>query len=198
MQLEPLADEFYSYLTNERGASAKTIQAYRSDLKDFLSFLDDQGSAHDAETVTLQVARHYLAYLYARGLKPASIRRHIHGLRSMWSYLVDSDYLDRSPFRRIALPRKEQRVPVCFDPRSIWWTPNSCSLTLLEPLLLVLRRAHVTQARMKPLPIVEHFDVLEDIPPCFLPRPIPPVMYQLPLQRREEARQHIRWHRRLF
>lgn len=115
MQLEPLAEEFYSYLTNERGASDKTVLAYRSDMKDFLSFLDDQGLPRDAGTVTLQVARDYLAHLYARDLKPASIRRHIHGLRSMWSYLVDSDYLDRSPFRRLLLPNKEHRIPVCFS-----------------------------------------------------------------------------------
>lgn len=116
MQLEPLAEEFFAYLTNERGASLKTIQAYRSDLKDLLLFLDEQGISHDAEAVTLQIARGYLAHMYAKGLKPASVRRHIHGFRSFWSYMVDSEYLDRSPFRRITVPKKEQKVPTCLSP----------------------------------------------------------------------------------
>lgn len=116
MQLKPLAEEFFAYLTNERGASPKTIQAYRSDLKDLLLFLDQQGLPHDVEVVTLQIARVYLAHLYEKGLKPATVRRHIHGFRSLWSYMVDSEYLDRSPFRRITVPKKEHKVPTCLSP----------------------------------------------------------------------------------
>jgi len=42
MLLEPLAEEFYSYLKNERGASDLTIRSYKYDFRNFLKFLDDR------------------------------------------------------------------------------------------------------------------------------------------------------------
>ncbi len=119
MQLEPLAQEFYSYLKNERNSSDLTIRAYTSDFKIFLQFLDGKGIPHELDAVTAPVIRQFLAYLNESKYKSTSIRRRLNALKSMWNYLVDAEYLDRSPFRRIQMPKREHKIPVCLTPAEI-------------------------------------------------------------------------------
>ncbi|MHB0911893.1 MAG: tyrosine-type recombinase/integrase [Armatimonadota bacterium] len=119
MQLERLAEEFYAYLKHERGCSPKTMTAYSSDFRHFVSFLDEEQIPHTLEAVTVPIIRQYLARLNETGLRTGSIRRRMHGLRSMWNFLVDSEYLDRSPFRKVMLPKKEQRIPTCLTPKQL-------------------------------------------------------------------------------
>ena len=112
MHLEPLAREFYSYLQHEKGASPLSIASYRSDFALFLKYLAHAGIPPEVDAINQQVVRGFIAYMSGLGLKPASVRRRIHALRSMWNYLMDCDYADRWPFRRICLPKKEKKVPV--------------------------------------------------------------------------------------
>ncbi len=113
MRLEPLAEEFYSYLRNERGSSELTITAYRYDFRLFTKFLDEQGISHELDAVTTQIFRRFLAYLNQKSYKATSIRRRVNGLKSMWNYLVDAEYLVRSPLRQVHSPKKEHKIPIC-------------------------------------------------------------------------------------
>ncbi len=65
------------------------------------------------ESITTPVIRQYLAYLNGSDYKSAYIRRKVNSLKSMWNYLVDAEYIDRSPLRRIPTPKKEYKVPIC-------------------------------------------------------------------------------------
>ena len=112
MRIEPLYQEFLTYLSVERNCSPLTVTAYQSDGRLFLASLADQSELPEIESVTRLVVRQYIVWLRNRGLKPSSVARRIHSLRSFWNYLWDSDYTDTNPFRKLTLPKQSRALPV--------------------------------------------------------------------------------------
>jgi site-specific recombinase XerD len=112
MHINSLYEEFLSYLDLERGYSALTITAYRSDCRLFLRALKRIGCEPDVEAIDRQVIRQYVAELRTSGLKSSSVARRLNSLRSFWKYLRDNDYAQHDPFLRISLPKRPRTVPV--------------------------------------------------------------------------------------
>lgn len=111
MRIEPLYEEFLTYLAVERNCAKLTVEAYQSDSRMFLRFLEELGSGPDVEAVTKHVLRQYVVRLRERGLQPATVARRIHSLRSFWNYLWDCEYTDVNPFRRLTLPKQSRKLP---------------------------------------------------------------------------------------
>ena len=112
MRIEPLYQEFLTYLSVERNCSPLTVTAYQSDGRLFLESLADQALPAETESVSRLVVRQYVVWLRNRGLKPSSVARRIHSLRSFWNYLWDSDYTNTNPFRKLTLPKRSRDLPV--------------------------------------------------------------------------------------
>jgi len=111
MRIEPLYQEFLTYLELEQGCSPLTITSYRSDGKLFVESLGDLGLEPQIDVVNGHVVRRYIAYLSQRGQKSSSIARRLCSLRSFWRYRRDSDYTQSDPFVRISAPSKELGLP---------------------------------------------------------------------------------------
>jgi site-specific recombinase XerD len=113
MLIASVVEEFLTYLEAENGCSALTVRAYRSDLRQFLSFLAEQGLTPEVEAIDVGVLRQYLVAMTVAGLKPSTRSRRLAALRSLWSYLVDSGIATTNPCRRLRLPRKPRPAPSC-------------------------------------------------------------------------------------
>jgi site-specific recombinase XerD len=111
MLIQDVAREFFVYVNAERGCSPATISAYRSDLKLFCEFLRERGTPPEVEAVTPDVLRSYVAAMSASGLAPATRARRLHALRSLWRYLELADLVNENPTRKIATPKRDQRLP---------------------------------------------------------------------------------------
>ena len=112
MELHPLVDEFVCYLEAEKGYSDYTIASYRSDLRQWLSYLRDIDTPPDTDEISVQAMRGFVQFLHRRKLAPATIGRRISCLRSFWNYLLDFDYVRRNPCRRLSVPKRERKLPV--------------------------------------------------------------------------------------
>jgi len=112
MRIEELHHEFLTYLSVERNCSPLTIEAYKSDGRQFLQSLEEQEVPPEVESITKQVVRQYVVWLRERGLKPSSVARRINSLRSFWNYLWDNDYTKTNPFRQVTLPRQPRSLPI--------------------------------------------------------------------------------------
>ena len=112
MRIEPLYEEFLTYLAVERNCARLTVDAYRSDLRVFLTFLDEQDLPPEVEAITKLILRQYIVWLRGRGLQPATVARRIHSLRSFWNYLWDAEYTNANPFRQLTIPRRSKKLPV--------------------------------------------------------------------------------------
>ena len=103
-------EDFLSYLRYEKRYSENTITAYKNDIEHFMSFLDNEDFG-DFDDISHKVAEFYLSSLMDE-YTPKSIQRKISSLKTMYSYHVDNlkDF-EYNPFRNVALPKVEKRLP---------------------------------------------------------------------------------------
>jgi integrase/recombinase XerC len=107
--------QFASYLQTERDVSPHTLAAYRSDLAQFLVFVErERGVAASALDVDHLLLRRYLAGL-TKDNKKSSIGRKLAAIRSFFRFLLRRGLIANNPAELIATPKKEQRLPFHLD-----------------------------------------------------------------------------------
>ena len=99
------------YLLVEKNASPHTIDIYRREIAECLTFLAGQG-VENCVDVDRYILRHYLAWLNSKGYVKASIARRLSELRSFGRFLVREDVVPVNPFRTVSSPKVPQRLPV--------------------------------------------------------------------------------------
>lgn len=97
-------EEFINYLQTTKNLSAKTLEAYKSDLKLFLNFVSDELNPDICA---------YIAHLNLDlKLKDTSIRRKIVTLKNYYNYLSELNIIPYSPFLKLKFRFKhERRLP---------------------------------------------------------------------------------------
>jgi integrase/recombinase XerC len=109
--MQQLITDFENHLAVERNLSTHTRRAYRQDLEEFQSFLqqDSTAAARMTEVDTL-VLRRYLACLHRKNSR-STIARKLSALRSFFTYLVRQRVLTTNPGELISTPRQEKYLP---------------------------------------------------------------------------------------
>nr|WP_165050730.1 MULTISPECIES: site-specific tyrosine recombinase [unclassified Adlercreutzia] len=108
--MEAYVGEYVAYLRIERGASARTVEAYERDLRDYQAFLSERGIAR-ADEVTREVLRDFEEHVIARGYAPASVKRRMSVVKGLHRYLVREGYAADNPASSLALPKVPGRLP---------------------------------------------------------------------------------------
>ena len=103
-------EAFCDHLVFERGASGRTVEAYRRDIGRLAEFLRARGAegAADASPADL---RDYVYQLKDRGLQASSIRRNLSAVRSYYRFLLSEGHVVADPTERVELPRTWRRLP---------------------------------------------------------------------------------------
>jgi len=110
------ADRFLDHLAVERGLSGNTVEAYRRDLRRYVSFLSSWG-IQDVPGVTDEAVGAYVVQLTSSthddGLlyRPASIARMISAVRSFHRFELREGVTDHDPTRGIVTPRPPRSLP---------------------------------------------------------------------------------------
>ena len=107
--MSSLIDRFVDSLWLERGLSANTLAAYRTDLGKLAAWLDQHGSS----LLTLQVLdlQAYLAWRVDHGFKATSTARLLSALRRFYQYLIREQLRTDDPTALLAGPKLPQRLP---------------------------------------------------------------------------------------
>jgi integrase/recombinase XerC len=112
VSLGALADEYLRMLTNERGASAHTLRAYRRELHGFVEFIVERyGHEHNAASIEHTQIRAYLGALYQRGLSKASAARALAAIRSWFKWLARAGHVEQNAASLVATPRLPKHLP---------------------------------------------------------------------------------------
>jgi len=115
-------DIFIDTLVAEKGYSAHTIRAYRSDILDFIRFfLKDQNTDDGAtyQKIFLQqvdaldknTVRTYLAHLVRAKKSKRTVSRKLSSLKAFFNYLVKSGQLKVNPADMVPFPKLEKSIP---------------------------------------------------------------------------------------
>jgi integrase/recombinase XerD len=102
-------ESFLTHLMVERGRSARTLSAYRSDLGRWDGFLHSRGvpllDAREADVVE------YVASLERDGYAAASVQRMMSAVRGLYRFLVVEACCSDDPTREVSLARRPDPLP---------------------------------------------------------------------------------------
>jgi integrase/recombinase XerC len=105
--------DFINHLRLNRNASPRTVEAYQSDLSQFLTFA---AKYHEKKTLKpgdleLATVRAFMGELYRKGQSRASVARKLSALRSFTRFLRREGWIEGDPAALAAAPKRETKVP---------------------------------------------------------------------------------------
>ena len=101
-----VAKEFYKYLDNEKGAAHNTLRAYRSDIEDFVRFIEQS----PADLIDHNTIRAYIVNVY-KDLKKSSLARKVSAIKVFFKFMRKKGYIDENTALIIRSPRIEKHLP---------------------------------------------------------------------------------------
>ena len=110
MDIGSAIDEYLGFLRIEKGSSPRTVEAYASDLADYVSFLADAGVTA-VERIERDAIVAYEADLLERGYAVSSIDRHISVLKGFHKFCMREGFAQDNPAATVRLPAKPERLP---------------------------------------------------------------------------------------
>ena len=109
--LADYAPVFLRWLGFVRQRRENTVLAYGQDLETFLGFCGQAGLSKP-DDVTFRHLEFYLGWLQTeRGLKASSANRHVHALRTFWTWLVREEITTRNPASQVFLLPTHKKLP---------------------------------------------------------------------------------------
>lgn len=118
---------FLTSLEAERQFSPNTIAAYRNDLRQFLTFLQQPESDHLAEVgqpdgwgdLTTEHIDGYLAFMQERGYASSTVARKIAAIKSFAGWLDAEDITSEDVSVAVASPRVDKYMPKAISPDDV-------------------------------------------------------------------------------
>ncbi|MBM4166095.1 MAG: tyrosine recombinase XerC [Ignavibacteria bacterium] len=110
--MEQYVENFLQYLRS-RCFSPHTVEAYETDIRQFVSFLKKYFEQEFVALEQIDVAtiRHFLGYLFEQNFQKKSINRKLSSVRSLFHYLLKEKIYTQNPALRISNAKKEKRLP---------------------------------------------------------------------------------------
>ena len=104
-----LIDQYCNNISFKNGLTKNTILAYKSDLKIFLIWLDD--NKEKFSNVDRIIINNYLAYRLDNGASLSTIQRIITCIKSFYSFLFENNIIKYNPAQLIENPKKRRKLP---------------------------------------------------------------------------------------
>jgi site-specific recombinase XerD len=105
------APVFLKWLGFVRRRRENTVRSYGEDLKTFVGFCEQAGLSKP-DDVSFRHIEFYLGWLQAeRGLQASSANRHVHALRTFWTWLVREEITTRNPASQVFLLPTRKKLP---------------------------------------------------------------------------------------
>ncbi|PYV18305.1 MAG: tyrosine recombinase XerC [Acidobacteria bacterium] len=110
-------ERYIRYLRIERNASPHTIRNYASDLRQFRDYLAEAGGAPAGvgggkiPRVDQLAVRGFMARLYEREKKKASIARKLSAVRAFFKFLAREQVIRTSPAAAVSSPKLDKHLP---------------------------------------------------------------------------------------
>jgi len=106
---------FLDYLAVERGLSQNTIEAYRNDLQQLASFMQEEATKQGAIPPWAGFSRQsmlsYLLNLKERNYAPTTVARKVAATKSFFSFMVSEGIIKSNPVQEVGSPRVGKSLP---------------------------------------------------------------------------------------
>lgn len=113
MLLEQEVEKYLQYCKVQKELNDKTIRAYRADLGQFISFVDEHG-----KEISKNVMNLYLSHIHEK-YKQKTVKRKIASVKALFRYLEEEEVIEVNPFYKVKTKFKEEIVLPKIIPRNI-------------------------------------------------------------------------------
>ncbi|MDF2546440.1 MAG: site-specific tyrosine recombinase XerD [Anaerosolibacter sp.] len=120
-----LLGAFIDYLANVKELSRNTLDSYKRDISQYISFLDER-NIDDIQYTNKTTIITYLLYMQKNGKATSTISRNLASIRSFYQFLLNEKYIDRDPTINLESPKSEKKLPSVL-------TLNEVELLLTQP-----------------------------------------------------------------
>ena len=101
--------QFVQYLKDEKDVSESTLRSYCRDIRQFSSYLEENG--YDLLNAGKTQLLAFVVDAQKKGKADASIQRLVASVRSLYTFLLIKGTVKKNPATGLRLPKQERKVP---------------------------------------------------------------------------------------
>ena len=106
--IEDAIIDFTFHCQYEKSLSEKTLNAYNTDMSQFVDFLDENSYSRLIIGIDKSILKDFIKSISNK--KPKTIKRKLATLKAMFNYLEFEDHITVNPFRKMRIKIKEHKV----------------------------------------------------------------------------------------
>lgn len=158
MNKEKYIMDFISYLKFQKNYSKDTVKSYATDLVEYANYLEE--NKINILNISYDQIKKYLTLLDENDNKNSTISRKISSLRSFYRYLLSVNIINKNPFSKVTLPKKEKKLPKFFyynELEELFSVPKNNPLGQRDSLILEM--LYATGVRVSELVNIKVSDI---------------------------------------
>lgn len=103
-------EEYTSFMTDIRHKSVNTVESYKRDVTQYITYLDGTGVT-DISSTTKTTVLSYLLYLQKEGRASSTVSRTLASLRSYYLFMMQNGVVKSNPTSNLEAPHVEKKIP---------------------------------------------------------------------------------------
>lgn len=103
-------EEYTSFMTDIRHKSVNTVESYKRDVTQYITYLDGKGVT-DISSTTKTTVLSYLLYLQKEGRASSTVSRTLASLRSYYLFMMQNGVVKSNPTSNLEAPHVEKKIP---------------------------------------------------------------------------------------
>lgn len=108
--MEALVQKFINFLERDKRLSLNTLQSYRRDIEQYITYLEGI-NLHNISSTNKTTVIAYLLHLQKKGRATSTISRNLASIRSFYQYAAKNKILDLDPTAELESPKVEKKLP---------------------------------------------------------------------------------------
>lgn len=116
--MESLARQFVNFLEKEKGLSDNTLQSYKRDIDQYITYLRELNIIQLKSTNKTTVIA-YLLHLQKKGRATSTISRNLASIRSYYQYLSKMNVIESDPTVNLESPKVEKKLPQVLSTKEV-------------------------------------------------------------------------------
>ena len=109
-ELNQFLQEYLAYLKLEKNLSEQSVLSYFSDLKKFLSFIEEEKYS-DLNTITSKLISKYFEIMRDLGISSSTSARYLSSVKGFFKYLSSQEYIEKDPAEILSTRITERKLP---------------------------------------------------------------------------------------
>lgn len=108
--MEALVQKFITFLERDKRLSENTLQSYRRDIEQYMSYLQEI-NLHSISSTSKATIIAYLLNLQKKGRATSTISRNLASIRSFYQYISKNKIVESDPTLELESPKVEKKLP---------------------------------------------------------------------------------------